>query len=190
MDNLKTILRCSNATPIRSFKSSKFVCCYCHDEFPDPMCLKRHNIKSHVFDQERPDVLNIRSLSRYIVYLDITDLKCRICDEEIDSLKLLIRHITKEHNEIINFGLNNHILCFKFDIADVYKCVECNYIIDDLTKLQLHMNKHFKNYLCEYCDEGFINRNMMVDHKQEVHNMQQKVKYRVKFVAKKQKKAR
>lgn len=190
MDNLKTILRCTNATLIRSFTSSKFTCCYCHDEFPDPIYLKRHNNKSHFFDQERPDVLNIRSLSRYIVYLDITDLKCNICNEEIDNLKLILKHLTKEHNEFLNQGLNNHILCFKFDVPDVYKCNECNFTIDDFTKLQVHMNKHNKNYLCEFCEDGFINRSMMVSHKQEVHNMQQKVKYRVKFVAKKQKKVR
>lgn len=187
MHNLKIILRCTNATLIRSYASSKFACSYCHDEFTDPLKLKRHNLKSHSFDQERPDVLNIRSLSRYIVYMDITDLRCKVCNIDIDNVALVFKHLSETHNENVKQGLNNHILGFKFYIVNVYKCTECDYKVNDFTDMQMHMNQHFKNYLCEICEEGFVNRAMMVDHKMEVHDVIDKVK---KCVAKRQKKVR
>ncbi|XP_049883083.1 zinc finger protein 93-like [Pectinophora gossypiella] len=174
-ENINKILRCSNATPIRCFVSSRYACSYCFEQFHDPKELKGHTL-SHS-DNAIPDFLKIKTLSRYIVYMDISNLKCKICDLEIDDLDSLTNHLKTNHNETVH-ELKNHIVPFKFgDDSDELACVECSKTFDDILTLQEHTTGHYKNYKCEFCEAAFLNRSMMIQHKKDAHNVDQKVKY-------------
>lgn len=109
--------------------------------------------------------------------MDITSLSCRLCNENLDKLNDLLDHLKTEHDELVHDDIKNHIVPFKFDSAEI-KCVECNKPFEDFSKLQEHMNSHFINYKCEFCEDGFINRVMVIEHKKAAHNVVQKIKYR------------
>ncbi|RVE42466.1 hypothetical protein evm_012896 [Chilo suppressalis] len=147
-DNIKTVLRCSNATPIRCKVGDRYACSYCLDQFGDPRDLKAHTLNTHSDTDDKPECLCIRSLSKYCVHLDVTNLKCELCDGGMDKLEDLIDHLKLEHDELIHTNIRNLMVPYKFETADV-KCVVCLKDFGDYLDLQEHMSDHYKNYVVE-----------------------------------------
>lgn len=176
LDNAKAILKCSNATPIRCYVGARFACSYCMAQYTDPTKLRSHT-ETHR-KNSKPDFLQIRSLSRFLVYLDVTNLTCKLCDTKINTIKNLLAHLSSVHEEVTHVGLKSQLIPFKFSDSGVFTCAMCDKCFEDFAELEGHMNEHFKNYVCEFCEEGFVNRSLMIEHKQVVHNVLQKIKYK------------
>ncbi|XP_050559331.1 zinc finger protein 366-like [Spodoptera frugiperda] len=165
-DNIKTILRCSNATPVRCRVGTRFACSYCLDQFQNPTELRNHSTQDHIND--KPEFFNARSLSRHIVYLDITGLQCKICDQSIESLEQLMDHLKAVHDELVYKQIKNQIVPFKYDGRKVL-CGVCGIDIGEYNDFQDHMSDHYRNYVCGFCDSGFVIRSKMLEHKKTVH---------------------
>ncbi|CAK1587575.1 unnamed protein product [Parnassius mnemosyne] len=166
-ENIKFILLYSNATPIRSRIGSKYACGYCTNQYSTPAELKDHTLYTHVTD--KPECLRISSLSKYVVYLDVTDLECLMCDARLKKLEDLMHHLKNYHDEPFHMDIKNHIIPFDFATSKM-QCVDCCKQFDVFEDLQEHMNCHYKNYSCELCDDTwFVNRSLMMDHKKTVH---------------------
>ncbi|KAL0808597.1 hypothetical protein ABMA28_013038 [Loxostege sticticalis] len=169
-DNIKTVVRCSNATPIRCKVGDRYACGYCLDQYMDPRELKKHTLNKHRDSDDKLECLNIRSLSRYSVHLDITNLKCTICNDSINRLEDLIEHLKLEHDEPIHSHIRNLMVPYKFESLQL-SCAVCLQEFDEYSDLQEHMTEHYRNYVCEFCDKAFIMRSVMVDHKKNVHRV-------------------
>nr|XP_053623471.1 zinc finger protein 616-like isoform X7 [Plodia interpunctella] len=161
--NLKTILQCSNATLIRCYGGLGYTCFFCNDQFPIPLDLKTHTLQTH------SEITNIpfkkRGMCDYFVKLDITSLQCRLCNEYIEDIKSLLNHLNTVHEQKIFTDLKDYSLAFKFD-DDQLKCYICLNVFTKFKKLQEHMNSHYRNYICEICDAGFINERHLYTHKE------------------------
>ncbi|CAH2108938.1 unnamed protein product, partial [Euphydryas editha] len=151
IDNVRAILLNSNATPIR-WKSTGYACSFCTEQFPDPADLKMHIIKKHD-DKTKSNYMRGVSLEDFIVKLDITDLKCKLCDTNLDNVPDLVEHILIKHEKQID--MNNYIIPFKFD-RDELRCLICLKQFNSFKILMTHMNIHFRNHICEVCGAGFI----------------------------------
>ncbi|XP_047039358.1 gastrula zinc finger protein XlCGF26.1-like isoform X4 [Helicoverpa zea] len=162
--NLRVILKSSNATPILRVGGVGYMCSYCFKEFPDPKDLKEHYFDCH--DSEPDSTVGCtRStpISEYCIKLDITNLTCNICGSEIDSLEDLTTHLQEDHNELIYTDIDSHIMPFKFDSNELTCCL-CSRPFYRFKILLEHMHKHFRNYVCEICDAGFINKGCLTRH--------------------------
>ncbi|KAM3957671.1 LOW QUALITY PROTEIN: uncharacterized protein ACR2FA_008383 [Aphomia sociella] len=159
-ENIKQILLCSNATPIRCRGGIGYACCFCNDQYPEPADLKKHTIEKH--DQGVLSSKN-HSLITYIVKLDITNLCCNICNNTFDNLDLLMDHLISKHDKFFHKDLKDHIVPFKFESEGLY-CVICNNQFNNFKVLLEHMNIHYRNYVCEVCGAGFVNRRMLQTH--------------------------
>lgn len=166
MNNIKEIMLNTNATPIHCYKGIGYACCFCKEQFPDPADLKIHTIQEHT-DEDKSNFMKGQrnSLRAYFVKLDITDLKCNVCGESIDTLEALIDHLKNIHKKNLYTQLNNHILPFKFG-KDALRCCMCSNIFNTFKALQEHMNVHYRNYICTVCDAGFVNQNILSKHEQ------------------------
>ncbi|XP_063837103.1 zinc finger protein 429-like isoform X8 [Ostrinia nubilalis] len=169
-DNIKTVVRCSNATPIRCKVGDRYACGYCLDQYMDPRDLKKHTLDKHRDSDDKLECLNIRSLSRYSVHLDVTDLKCTICNDSMNRLEELIEHLKLEHDEPIHSHIRNLMVPYKFESLQL-SCAICLQEFDEYSDLQGHMTEHYRNYVCEFCDKAFIMRSVMVEHKKDVHRV-------------------
>lgn len=128
--------------------------------------MKEHTLVLH--ESDKPDCLRILSLSKYIVYLDITDLECRLCNISIFNLKDLLYHLKVDHEEIIHTDIKNHIIPFSF--TNNLQCVVCSNSFVVFEDLLEHMSMHYQNYSCDLCeDTWFVNRSLLLDHKKTVH---------------------
>lgn len=99
----------------------------------------------------------------YFVKLDITSLQCNICGLENDTLEQIMSHLKDEHGKCISTDISNHILPFKFD-SEILRCFMCHNVFNRFKALQEHMNLHYRNYVCEVCDAGFVNRHLLLCH--------------------------
>ncbi|XP_052745815.1 gastrula zinc finger protein XlCGF7.1-like [Bicyclus anynana] len=99
----------------------------------------------------------------YFVKLDITDLKCTLCEQNADNIEEITTHLNVVHEKNLFTGLKNHILPFKFR-KDTLSCFMCWNIFNTFKALQEHMNVHFRNYVCAVCDAGFVNKNILLRH--------------------------
>lgn len=169
-DNIKTVIRCSNATPIRCRVGDRYACGYCLDQYADPRDLKRHTLAKHRDCDDKLECLNIRSLSKYNVHLDITNLKCTNCNCSIDTLQGLIEHLKSEHEEPFHSHIRNLMVPYKFEGAGL-RCCLCPVQVESYEQLQQHMAEHCRNYVCEFCDKPFLARHAMLDHKKDVHHV-------------------
>lgn len=160
--NIKEIMLSSNATPIRRFGDMGFVCCYCDDQYVEAAELKRHTLEFH------QDIRNAFFLSklgedRFVVKLDITTLRCKICNRYIDTLEQFMDHLRIDHQRTIYTDIKNQIIPFKF-VTDTLQCCICMNTFSKFKMLLEHMNIHYRNYICDICDVGFVNAVNLTNH--------------------------
>ncbi|XP_022818937.1 zinc finger protein 729-like isoform X8 [Spodoptera litura] len=160
--NIRLILQCSNATPIRCRGGIGYACCFCGDQFPDPAELKKHTLQGHD-DKTKLQFMEGKMMFSFLVKLDITNLKCNICEVKFDKLEQFVEHLIKEHDKKIFTDIKSHVLPFKFD-DDVLRCLYCQNVFNKFKNLQQHMNVHCRNYICKYCDAGFVNKHILACH--------------------------
>ncbi|XP_075989282.1 uncharacterized protein LOC142985169 isoform X2 [Anticarsia gemmatalis] len=152
--NIKEIINNSNATPIKKFGDLGYACCYCSENYMEAADLKQHTLVNHL------DVTGASFLKKgkdsYVVRLDITDLKCNICNQNIDTLELLTEHLIKNHQKTLYMDIKNHITPFKLPRTEILQCCYCANTFTKFKLLLEHMNNHYRNYICEVCDAGFV----------------------------------
>ncbi|CAH2100619.1 unnamed protein product [Euphydryas editha] len=160
--NVREIILWTNATPIRCRGGIGYACCFCTNQFPDPADLKKHTIEDH--DSETKSIfMKGRDMYGYLVKLDITALKCKLCETNIDTLEQVMDHLKNDHDKNISTDIANHILPFKFDSENL-RCFMCHNVFNRFKALQEHMHTHYRNYICKVCDAGFVNRHLLLCH--------------------------
>ncbi|XP_045781613.1 zinc finger protein 99-like isoform X6 [Maniola jurtina] len=165
MDNITTLFNHTNATPLRCQKDIGYGCCFCDKFCEKPAELKQHTRQTHQSDIHK--IMRKKSLNDYHVKLDITGLQCNECNTKTDNLEDMMRHL-QEHNKNIHWDINNHIMPFSFD-DDELRCVICKAEFNKFKKLNEHMNKHYRNRVCDVCGAGFINERTFRKHSIQVH---------------------
>ncbi|XP_075988989.1 uncharacterized protein LOC142984967 [Anticarsia gemmatalis] len=160
--NIKEILRHTNATPIRRYRGLGYNCCYCEEQFPEANTLKKHTTDTHK-DLTKAEFMGVK-FADYAVKLDITNLICKICNSPIDTLEQVMQHLKQEHKKNIYMDIPNHIIPFKFD-TEVLRCYMCSNVFNKFKALLEHMHVHYRNYICDVCDAGFINNHGITNHK-------------------------
>ncbi|XP_075989289.1 uncharacterized protein LOC142985169 isoform X7 [Anticarsia gemmatalis] len=161
--NIRIILQSSNATPIRCRGGIGYACSFCAEEFPDPADLKRHTIHDHD-DKIKCKFMAGKMMFSYLVKLDITNLICKICSTEFATLDSFVEHLIESHNKPIHTDIKSHIMPFKFENDDALICMFCQNVFNKFKNLQQHMNMHCRNFICDVCDAGFINRHILSSH--------------------------
>lgn len=109
----------------------------------------------------------------YLVKLDVTALQCTICNTPIEDIKTLVNHLIVEHKKSLHTNINDHILQLKFEDSNDISCVLCSNKYSSFKAFVQHMNMHYRNYICEICNAGFVNKSILkchlYRHKRGVH---------------------
>lgn len=164
--NIKEILRWSNATPIRRYEDTGYMCCYCNERYIKPANLKKHTLETHN-DIEKAHFFKL-SVDTLVIRLDITLLRCRICKCDLESLEEFMQHLKDDHHKTIYTDIKIQITPLKF-VSESLQCCVCNNAFASFKLLLEHMNLHYRNYICKVCDTGFTCRNSLRNHMQRNH---------------------
>ncbi|CAK1550195.1 unnamed protein product [Leptosia nina] len=162
-DNLTTILEFSNVLPFKDRSLLGFICGYCDKTYMDPKDLRTHTNTEH--KTQRLDLPTIFDLNGYLVKLEVSNLKCTICDQEIDNLYKLREHLSKSHNKTIHNDVKDYLMPFKLTKGDIFNCSMCTSTYETFKMLKQHMNKHYTNYICQKCSSSFITKRSLNAHK-------------------------
>ncbi|XP_030033823.1 PR domain zinc finger protein 5 isoform X9 [Manduca sexta] len=161
-NNIKEILVCSTATPIQRYGGIGYTCAYCNKQYLNPADLRTHTTQVHN-DVSQAKFMNSDNLHHYIVKLDITSLRCKLCNSNIETLDELMEHLKNIHEKKIFRNIKNRILPFKFD-SETLRCAICEHVFNSFKKLMEHTSTHYRNFICSVCDAGFVNHSALKGH--------------------------
>lgn len=166
--NVENVLKYSNCTPFSNKTLAGIACAYCKDNYPCIDELRKHTQDKHkdgeLHDNKRMDKNNLS------IKMDITDLKCNICGAQFNIISNLKKHLSKEHDIKFYADVNDYILEFKLSANEILNCALCNSTFETFKMLLQHMNGHYRNYICDVCDMGFINKHRLKNH-QRTHEL-------------------
>ncbi|XP_063632122.1 PR domain zinc finger protein 5-like [Cydia splendana] len=166
--NASTILECSNVTPFKSKSRSGFPCFYCRNIFDNLEQLKNHQSNEHK-KSEAKKILSTYGAESLVVYVDVTDLKCLICQTGVPNLNELKSHLTKTHLKKMHLEFTDRIIPFKLSENNVYECQLCGFSFETFGSIERHMNTHFRNYVCKDCGTGFVTKYRLKVHIKSMH---------------------
>ncbi|XP_050359874.1 gastrula zinc finger protein XlCGF26.1-like [Nymphalis io] len=163
--NACVILENSNATPFKPKLKTGFPCFYCRMLFDDLSKLREHQRKHTKTELKR--VLRSYGAENFVVYVDVTDLKCTICNEAVPNLNNLKNHLIKEHKKEMQ-EFPDRVVPFKLT-QGIFECQVCKCNFGTFGSIERHMNVHFRNYVCKECGTGYVTKcRLKVHSKQHV----------------------
>ncbi|KAG7298336.1 hypothetical protein JYU34_017939 [Plutella xylostella] len=159
--NTENLIKYSNALPFSNKTLQGYICAYCKNTQPDLHNLRLHTSAEHAkhkidYHQRHSNDLGIK--------VEISDLKCNVCEEKFDVIANLKAHLAKQHNVAFHMDVKDYVLEFKLKDNERLDCALCNSTFETFKMLLQHMNGHYRNYICDVCDLGFINQLRLKNH--------------------------
>ncbi|XP_063836766.1 zinc finger protein 555-like [Ostrinia nubilalis] len=174
--NITAILEFSNVTAFKSKFQRAYPCFYCEKLFEDFEELKKHQKSDHTKENVSQSVLKKYRVGRpdgVVVYADISDLQCTICSKSIQSLNDLKKHLTEVHGKKMYLELSDRVIPFKVK-ENSFQCQLCGNLYETFGAIERHMNTHYRNYVCEECDSGFVSKQRLRIHGYHMHSRRTK----------------
>ncbi|XP_063371525.1 zinc finger protein 429-like isoform X4 [Cydia amplana] len=166
-NNVVQVLVKSTVMPFRWLKSS-YRCFYCYDIFQEASDLKNHQ-QVHTGDKIKEQAMS--NFWEPVVYIDISNLSCRLCTDNVADLYDLIDHLVAKHGVVYNKDVGTCMVAFKLDNFSV-TCLACGQSFYTFGPLLHHTNKDHKGtsaILCDICGQHFKDANLLRLHIKTVH---------------------
>ncbi|XP_068626132.1 zinc finger protein 11-like [Battus philenor] len=167
--NASLLLEHSNATPFKNRNRSGFPCFYCRKVFENLEKLQEHQGKLHK-KSEIKKILATYGAECFVVYVDVTNLTCTICDERVPNINELRSHLTKAHKKRFHTEFTDRVVPFKLSQTNIYECQVCGFNFETFGSIERHMNVHYRNYVCEECGTGFVTKYRLRVHAKSLHS--------------------
>ncbi|XP_073964275.1 zinc finger Y-chromosomal protein-like isoform X1 [Choristoneura fumiferana] len=167
VNNICTLLENSNVTPFKSKNRSGYPCYYCWKVCENLQALKEHQHE----EQNKTNIkriMNKYTVDGLVMYVDVTNLKCTICNKDMPSLTVLKEHLSKEHKKEWS-NVEDRVLPFKLSEENNFECQVCKFTFETFGSIERHMNQHYRNYVCEECGAGFVNKLRLKVHIKTLH---------------------
>ncbi|KAL4711375.1 hypothetical protein ACJJTC_019216 [Scirpophaga incertulas] len=169
--NISALLEYSNLTPFRTKHQRSYPCFYCNASYEDFDELRKHQMTEHNKKNVRQCVLDKYRVGKpdsLVVYADVKDLKCIICETNMSGLKELKCHLTSVHNKKMYLDTTDRVIPFKVS-ENNFVCQNCGTLYETFGAIERHMNMHYRNYVCEECDSGFVTKHRLKIHGYLMH---------------------
>lgn len=157
--NAVLVLKHSTAFPFKT-RFNRIVCSYCHDEF-EPMAALREHMKAEHSSADYNSAF-------YKVYdalkVEITDLKCNICSQELPNIDTFMTHISRDHKIKVNFDVPFGVLPYRQAPSGRWTCLECDKNFPKFSQINLHLRSHMKIFTCEKCGATFLSDHGLRQH--------------------------
>ncbi|XP_073963778.1 uncharacterized protein isoform X9 [Choristoneura fumiferana] len=166
-NNVVQVLVKSTVMPFRWLKSS-YRCFYCYDIFQEASDLKNHQ-QVHTGDEIKEQAMS--NFWEPVVYVDISNLHCKLCPDNVNDLYDLIDHLVGKHGVVYNKDVGICMVAFKLDNFTV-NCLACGASFYTFGPLLHHTNKDHKGtsaILCDICGQHFKDANLLRLHIKTVH---------------------
>lgn len=163
--NAETILRWTTACPFR-VNDKSILCVYCHELYDDPAAFRNHVRQDH--DNCTLEVVFYNLPKSEFIKADLTDLACKLCDENFQDLDTVAAHLTSQHNKKIDFNTKLGVMPYKLK-KDSFNCAVCGKIVPSLLHLNRHTISHFLSFVCHVCGSSYIASTGLLKHVRSKH---------------------
>uniref|UniRef100_A0A1E1WJI5 C2H2-type domain-containing protein n=1 Tax=Pectinophora gossypiella TaxID=13191 RepID=A0A1E1WJI5_PECGO len=162
--NAQLILEHATAYPFR-LPEGFAVCVYCNDRFEDPSVFRKHMDDEHTTFKI---YIAFAHIHEGYIKADVTDLRCRLCQERSKSLEEIAQHLNSVHDQKINFEFDLGIQPYTIE-RDKWVCAMCDTKFNNLRSLSRHTAKHFVKFTCDSCGKSYstsagLNHHIMFSH--------------------------
>ncbi|XP_041968474.1 zinc finger protein 99-like isoform X3 [Aricia agestis] len=165
--NVLEILMNTNATPIRGHSDLGYLCSYCPSNFMNAGYLKTHSLEKHS-EATKLEFIERFELRKYNMKVDVTGLECKLCTWNAENLDAMIEHLNNLHGRKLHTDIKNRILPVTFE-GEKLSCFVCGNIYLKLKSYMQHMHTHYRNYICEVCNAGYMNITDLKRHAAAAH---------------------
>ena len=152
------------------------ICDVCQKLYGSSKLLQRHRFKIHGLRGSKRHLsteIRFKRLKKERQELQnniVAENMCEVCQNQFVSSKSLQRHRFKIH------GLRGRKRGSRMVERDrkVYKCTECDKILNKSSALKLHMNIHLTDrpFACMVCNKGFNQKANLRLHLEKIHGME------------------
>lgn len=139
--------------------TNKYQCFCCKNTFTDIDDLKTHT-QQHKWQEITSQILKNNAVQYHKV--EITNLTCELCSEAQENIRVLKLHLSQRHQ--VNFKEEKDLLIPFIIKKDSFQCAECLKTFVAFPSLNIHMNRHFQNHICETCGAAFIHDSNLKEH--------------------------
>ncbi|CAH0698488.1 unnamed protein product [Spodoptera exigua] len=157
--NAVLVLKHSTAFPFKT-RFNRIVCSYCHDEF-EPMAALREHMKAEHSTADYNSAF-------YKVYdalkVEITDLKCTMCSQDIPDIDNFMSHISRDHKIKVNFDVPFGVLPYRQGPSGRWTCLECDKTFPKFSQINVHLRSHMKIFTCDKCGATFLSDHGLRQH--------------------------
>ncbi|CAH2100699.1 unnamed protein product [Euphydryas editha] len=156
--NAALILEGSNAVAFRWMRG-KFMCASC-----PKICANVNEIRSHSQMHDKLSIFQKQEVrNSFPLRIDITNLKCSICDIRLENLVDLKDHLQIEHSKNFNTKYGDGVIPFILTTSE-YRCVHCDMLFQGYMNLFSHMNEHYQSFVCYTCGKGYSAKHKLRAH--------------------------
>lgn len=168
--NAAYILKNTTVTPFTYLLfPSSYKCLYCEEKYFEIHILLEHS-RNHVVPSHDSILKDILKKGKKKIKVDISNLKCRLCDQPFPSLEEIQTHLGTIHSiSFINAG--NGMIAFNLETNnDLFTCHVCTKTFQSFFLLNKHISVHYSNAVCDSCGKGFLSYQRLMTHMESHRN--------------------
>ncbi|XP_046975291.1 putative zinc finger protein 840 [Vanessa cardui] len=168
--NAAHILKNTTVTPFTYLLfPSSYKCLFCDVKTFEIHSLLEHS-RSHVVPNHDEILKDILKKGKKKIKVDISNLKCRICDQSFVSLDDIQEHLTNMHNVMFtDAGVG--MISFNLQTTDdLFTCHVCSNTFHSFFLLNKHISVHYSNAMCDSCGKGFLSYQRLMTHMESHRN--------------------
>ncbi|XP_052757206.1 zinc finger protein 431-like isoform X12 [Galleria mellonella] len=160
--NAATFLQFTTIKPF-FYQQANFKCFYCNEVFPEINSVLQHTAFHAIPERSCLLKQHLRKGKR-VIKVDISGLKCRICEQNYSDLDDIKKHLIINHKKEFN-SAGNGLMAYDLSVNNgLFSCHKCSKTFNSFFLLNRHMNAHF-NVVCETCGLGFISHQRLINHR-------------------------
>lgn len=154
-------------TTICPFKYNKnlFACFYCDLKYARQQQLRDHQSDHQNLTREQIQLaITGRAYGSNTIRVDISDIRCKICNATADSIGDIKHHLSLKHDKKVNFKDDDGVIPVKI-MGNDYRCGICDASFQYYKTLTIHLSVHFNNHICDACGKSFMSAALLRSHK-------------------------
>lgn len=163
--NALLIVKYATVYPFK-LPDSCLVCVYCFERCDSSALFRQHMEVEHE-GMAVPRLIFAHCHESYLK-ADCSDIKCRICSQQCETLEEISLHLHGVHKKGIDLELPIGIQPFK---PDRLECTICGNKSYNLRQLNRHTQSHFLRFTCETCGKAFATKSALTVHFKSVHEI-------------------
>ncbi|KAJ8705694.1 hypothetical protein PYW08_012740 [Mythimna loreyi] len=160
--NAATFLEFTTIKPF-FYQQANFKCFYCNEVFPEIHSVLQHTA-FHVTPERCCLLKQYLRKGKRVIKVDISGLKCRLCEQKYSDLDDIRKHLTLAHKKEFN-SAGNGLMAYDLNTNNgQLTCHKCSKTFNSFFLLNRHMNVHF-SVVCETCGLGFMSHQRLINHR-------------------------